>query len=223
MERSISWTLAYWHIIGQVNLIIMRYSLTFLFIFVLCTNHVQSATMRILPSQEEVYKNERFEVSVVLDNEDKTINALSGKLIFSPNLLQPLSVEMKDAILNVWLVSPKIGSSSIEWSGITPGGFSGVRSPFYDGVDLGKVFSASFIAREIGTTTLSLSHLKAYLNDGKGTEEQVKAPSLELVVVERNIQKVNIKNTYSNSFIWYILIGTIMIILIILTKQKWQK
>ncbi len=95
--------------------------------------------------------------------------------------------------MNFWIIEPSVlearlvrddGMRAVEWSGIIPGGWSGVRSAFYDGVNPGILFRLFFKAVASGQPVIAFEDLDARLNDGKGTPAALTGTTSAFVISE---------------------------------------
>lgn len=124
-------------------------------------------------------------IDVMLDTAGESLNAVSGSLAFPASLLSLDSSDTSHSLVNTWIVTPHEESAGlVVWSGITPGGFSGVRSPFYQGERPGRLFQLEFSVRQPGMATLSPQELVALLNDGQGTATSVSTAPLDVLLAE---------------------------------------
>lgn len=114
-------------------------------------------------------------VDVMLDSKDQSVNAVSGSLSFDSSVLGNPSIHTQDSIINNWITGPTLdelhdtNSQTISWSGIIPGGFAGVLSPFYEGVKPGRLFQVVFTPLVKTQTTISVKNLDVRANDGEAT------------------------------------------------------
>jgi len=120
---------------------------------------------------------EQFKVDLVIDTEQKSINAFEGKIIFPNNLIDIKEVSDGNSIVNFWIERPRGSQETggnkqgeIIFSGITPGGFNGEN---------GLILSAIFEARKDGVARLEISEARVLLNDGIGTESSLIMNNLE--------------------------------------------
>lgn len=118
---------------------------------------------------------------VELDTEGKQVNAVSGTITFPRDILTIESIKTEGSIVPLWLTSPQAGKESflfgsrgeIIFEGALPGGFDGVRSPFYTGVKSGKLFSITFRPAQEGRGLVLFSDATALLHDGNATKDNV--------------------------------------------------
>ena len=114
---------------------------------------------------------EQFKVNLIIDTEQKSINAFEGKIVFPSNLIEIKEVRDGNSIVNFWIERPSINSKSyILYSGITPGGFSGQN---------GLIFSLVFESLKEGQGAIEIQNTKLLLNDGLGTESSLTVKNLE--------------------------------------------
>jgi len=131
---------------------------------------VRAAGISAEVSTSTVRAGERFSVDVLFDAEGESINAIEGRLSFPKSSVKFIEVYGQDSVINLWILSPRLdGEGSIVWSGIIPGGFEGVLSPYYEGAKPGKLFSLVFEATKPSETMFSVSNIRALKGDGAGT------------------------------------------------------
>lgn len=108
-------------------------------------------------------------VTIYADSAGESINAIEGALSYSKDLLTLDSISTTNSVIDLWVEQPKEDGGRLTWAGLIPGGFTGVRSAFYEGERPGSVFKAVFRVIHPGTATFSFSRAAVALNDGKGT------------------------------------------------------
>lgn len=148
----------------------------FIFYF-LFSSHANAAILNLVSPVSEIGINQQFQVDLMLDAEGQNVNAVEGNIIFQKNLLEIKEIYIGSSIVNFWVEKPQIGAeparginAEIKFSGIIPGGFSGVLSPYYKGEKPGKVFSVVFAAKKEGSGAVEIRDAKVLLNDGQGTQ-----------------------------------------------------
>ncbi len=127
----------------------------------LLTNAVHASAATIFfESQKEIPKQGELLVQVKIDTERISVNTISGS-INVPASFEVQKIYDGDSSIVVWIEQPKFDSNThlINFSGITPGGFSGVQ----------KLFSVTLKPSKQGTFTLRAENIEVYKNDGKGT------------------------------------------------------
>lgn len=128
-------------------------------------------------------------VEVVLDPEGDSVNAFSGELSVSNEAFEVVSAHASDSVVPLWVVIPKVSEEKdfnartrIVFEGVIPGGFNGVRSPYYEGVRPGKLFTVELRPKQEGLSRIFLENLEVRRNDGAGTRIAAKSGELEVSV-----------------------------------------
>lgn len=104
---------------------------------------------------------EEFLVSVFLNTEKESLNAIEGKIIFPADLIEAKEIRNGNSAINFWIEKPNISSlGEIVFSGITPGGLNDSKN---------FLFSVVYRALENGNGELKLEGLRVLKNDGLGT------------------------------------------------------
>lgn len=156
------------------NTIIILYGIIF---FLLHSNMVQAVSVKpaITSSTEGV-----IAVTVVLDPEGRSINAVSGSFQYDPLVLEVRSVRTTNSIISLWIERPVVSSGSIAYSGVVIGGFDGVRNAQSTKTDSGILFTVLMTPRISGVSTLSLENLEVYANDENATALSVDTTPLQV-------------------------------------------
>lgn len=145
-------------------------------IFAFCIfSKVWAAELKLNSQTQEIGINQQFQVDLILDTENESINAVEGKIVFSPELLELKEIRDGNSIINFWVERPlRVVSCSYScefvFSGITPGGYLGNQ---------GLIFSAIFQAKKEGKRIIEINDAKVLLNDGKGTAAKLVNKNLE--------------------------------------------
>ena len=105
-------------------------------------------------------------IDVLLDTQNESVNAIEGSVTFNADMLQLQEIKTNNSFISLWVQGPQAESSTnIVFSGIVPGGYRGSK---------GVLFSFTFLPKKAGPVLLSFNNVKAYLNDGQGTQSLVK-------------------------------------------------
>lgn len=147
-----------------------------------------AASIYIKQPVDRIKTGEEFVLKVYIDTASKEINALEGSIKIDGDL-QINSIDTKNSIFNLWPEEPKISNQEIYFAGGTPGGVFGK--------DL-RVFDIFLTSKSIGQISFSGDNIKAYLNDGNGTNFLVNPISSKI--------KINLEVRKSNSLFWAIII-----------------
>lgn len=115
-------------------------------------------------------------LDVMLDPEGESINAFSGTVSFPEGIFSIESLSTIDTVVPIWIQTPVVseernfsGRGQVVFEGMIPGGFQGVRSPYYEGVKPGKLFSITFRPVDAGNATILSEGVKLLRNDGMAT------------------------------------------------------
>jgi hypothetical protein len=126
-------------------------------------------------------------VGVYLDSNDKNINVVDGSISIKANDVGKLYVnpDTTDSVLTLWPTPPQFIESEgiLRFVGGVPNGFKGKV----------LILKMRLSSRVAGVANISWSDGSGYVNDGKGTLENISAESLS----------VNIKSTGDNSTKFY--------------------
>lgn len=202
--------------------------------------HISHAAVLIASSsQAQVHVGDIYSVDIMLDVKGEDINAVAGKINYPIDFLRIDSVDTKDSIISSWVKSPEDQSFSsddvlsfrngtISWSGIVPGGFTGVRSPRQDGVAPGRIFRVNFKAIAAGEPVFIFNNLEAYKNDGQGTSDVLTGNtfSVEIVGSGKLQSQVHVQNSSVHSAMSSIIILVILCFLALLSMgilQLWKR
>ena len=114
------------------------------------------------------------ELYVHINTRGKTLNAVSGKVVFPADVFDVKEIQSGNSKINFWIQNPSETSpGEISFSGITPGGFSGPDE---------NLFYVILHTKREADSIVRLSDVQAFINDGKGTEDTVTTSALELQV-----------------------------------------
>lgn len=169
-----------------------------LIIIVLTTfMHSYAASLRM---ESNMGNDSLLHVLVFVEPDGQTINAVSGTFSFPTSYFDLGSISTVDSVVPLWLESPKIstaidftGLKHIHFEGIIPGGFEGIRSPYYEGAKGGLVMAVTLSAKQTGEPAIVLENLEVRLNDGNATAIITPTQSTLVTLSESSIQKVSTK------------------------------
>lgn len=153
-----------------------------IFYFVLSLQ-ANAANLNLVSPVSEIGVSQEFQVDLFLDAEGQDINAAQGKIIFPENLFELKSINDGNSVITLWIQKPAyVKGEGIEFSGVVPGGFSGVLSPYYKGEKPGKVFSLVLEAKSEGYGSIEIKDAKVLLNDGQGTLADLKISNFQFLI-----------------------------------------
>lgn len=176
---------------------ILLWGIPILFIFV-PTYFASAASLTIEPSHGSVVVGGTFDVSIYLDTEGESINALDIFLQFPPEKLQMVSPATGNSIVGVWTSQPRFNNQdgTVRLQGGVPRGIN---------VSRGLVATLTFRARGVGNAVIKFgAESKILANDGRGTDvlEQTQNGVFELNLPPPLGPNV-VSPTHPNQSIWY--------------------
>ncbi len=136
---------------------------TFLFIFILLLSFGFAHAAQVFIAPSELLLNQERSVTLNLNTEDQSINAVEMNLAFSPLDFSLKDVNDGNSIVNVWLTRPAFSnvSGTISFSGIIPGGFTGAS---------GDLVTLTLVPLRSGLLPIQISNARTLLNDGTGKQ-----------------------------------------------------
>mgnify|MGYP001615176303 CR=1 FL=1 len=156
--------------------------------YILLSAPALAAELRLDVSRVDVSVNEEFIVEATLFV-DEPVNAVEGQIVFPEDILAVKEIRDGNSSINFWVDNPRSEfPGRVIFSGITPGGFSGVNN---------LLFSIVFEAKKKGTAAIGISYMKAFQNNGEGTETPVATRNLVLKIKagDSNVRIERIKDT----------------------------
>ncbi len=131
-----------------------------------------------------------YVLHVSLDTEGVSANAVSGVISFPSDLLKVKSIDTTSSVISLWGTQPTETKersfnvrTQITFEGIMPGGFVGVRSPYYQGERPGKILDIELTAIGNGEAYIMFDSVRVLANDGKATPLPVTAESVTIPAV----------------------------------------
>ena len=135
-----------------------------LFFFIATPFMSSASTLFFIPQGTVYQESDTFIKTLYIDTGDQKINTVASKIIFDQDILEVVDIITGDSIVELWMGEPVISNEngSIEFTGGTPGGYSGK----------GIIIKIIFKAKKTGAGNLTLSDTKVLLNDNKATEDE---------------------------------------------------
>lgn len=171
--------LVFLHTVGQDNY--MNYfthkkiSIAFL-IFIATTAYTFSAAITISSPVKSSPNRTPVTVRVMLDPEKDSISGMSGNFSFPTDLFSIGDISTQSSVVSLWIKQPAVtdehyldGRTHILFEGIFPGGYDGVRSPYYKGVRPGIVFTVQLIPKNKGQGVLMIDDVLLNAYDSEAT------------------------------------------------------
>lgn len=167
-------------------------------LFILPALNADAAVLRLAPPTGTFSIGSTFNVSIFLDTQNESVNALDIILRFPPDKLQVVSPSTGLSIIEVWTAQPSFNNSSgeIRLQGGIPGGIN---------VSQGLITTLTFRARQTGQAALRFSgDSKVLLNDGKGNDALREAQNaLYQLVLPPPAGPLVVSDTHPDGTRWY--------------------
>jgi hypothetical protein len=121
-----------------------------------------AATLSITPSTGVYSSGSTFVARVVVNTQNKPINAAEGTIKFNPQEITVVSVDRSNSIFNLWVTEPTFSNTAgtINFSGGLPSGYTGSS---------GSIFNITFRTNNAATARVSITGGSVLANDGMGT------------------------------------------------------
>lgn len=184
-------------IVGQDN-----YMKTFLLTLIIFISGSLSAHALMLSlEQTSDISTGQISFDVMLNTEGTSVNAFSGAVSIPVDQFEIESISTAGSVSVLWLTKPALseerdinGRKRIPFEGMFPGGFDGVRSPFYEDTRPGKLFSVTLRPVAAGKALILLENVDIRAHDGQATKLAVTTePSTIFVPDPRTLPKVETK------------------------------
>lgn len=108
-------------------------------------------------------------VSILLDTQEDVVSGIAGNFSFPQDLYTLKDISIESSVVSLWAHQPSRTDEKyldqrvhIPFEGIFPGGYSGVRSAYYDGKKPGVVFSVTLIPKNSGKGDLLVDDITLY-------------------------------------------------------------
>jgi hypothetical protein len=162
-------------------------------------------TFKVIPSTNFQEKDTIVEVRI--DPQSKKINVVEGVVSFSGSASESLSVQVENgnSVLPLWPTPPKYISEErvINFVGGVPNGFD----------NEGLLFLLRLSSAKPGDLNISYSKGNAYLNDGKGTKENISSKPLQINLDQ--FSDDDMEDSFSNKNKYVILLLVVIIFIFI--------
>jgi hypothetical protein len=138
----------------------------------------------VMSSEKQSFEaGDEFLVELKLDSGTEKINVVDAALNFDPSKMEVRDITTGGSIFNLWTRTPVYSNDSGKVF-FTGGTTKNAAS--------GKILSIAFLAKTAGSGEITISSdSSAYLADGKGTKQQLKADSVKFAISERSGQRAS--------------------------------
>lgn len=156
----------------------------------LVTSTLSAHAAKVLLDVSKNPSGTAYILHVSLDTEGVSANAVSGVISFPSDLLKVKSLDTTSSIISLWGTQPTETKersfnvrTQITFEGIMPGGFVGVRSPYYQGERPGKILDIELTPIGNGEAYIMFDSVRVLANDGKASSLSVTAESVTIPTV----------------------------------------
>lgn len=138
---------------------------------------IDAATLNLKSAVNEVEITNTFTVELAVNAQGQAINNAEGILFFPTNLVEVKSINLGGSIFSLWVEQPTFSNrdGTISFNG-------GIPTPGYNGAN-GRILTATFQAKSLGTANLNLKDGAIRLNDGLGTNAFNGSNALSIKIV----------------------------------------
>jgi uncharacterized membrane protein len=140
-------------------------------VFFATTPVAKAATMSLSPSTGTFSVGSTFDVSIFLDTDSKSVNAIAVSLLYPPDMLQVVSPSLGQSVIGVWTAAPKFDNLAgrVDLQGGIPGGITASKA---------LISTVTFRVKSVGQAIVKfLDNSKVLLNNGLGTNVLSQASS----------------------------------------------
>lgn len=115
-------------------------------------------------------------VQILLDAEQDIMSGIAGNFSFPSQLFDIESITSAGSVVSLWAMQPTVSEeryldnrTHITFEGVFPGGFDGVRSPYYQGKKPGILFSVTLTPKQKGEGSFIVDDvvLNSFSSDAK--------------------------------------------------------
>ena len=146
-----------------------------LFLLLLFQVDVTAVDLRLVSNTSDHNVGDEVELSMFVDTEQATINAIEGEIVLPVQYIALDSIRDNASIISLWMVKPTIvDANRIKFSGIVAGGFSGTE---------GNILTLRIRALEVGEADFDMSNIKILLNDGQGSRADVSIKASKVLIM----------------------------------------
>jgi len=135
---------------------------------------VSASQINLTPENNQLKVGETFEVKLILNTEDESINAIEGAVVFPADLLILNDIRDGNSIINFWIEKTADSSGGqFNFSGIVPGGYIGEE---------GQIISLVFKAKKEGNGNIEITKCKALLNNEESAESSLTVKNSSFII-----------------------------------------
>ncbi len=160
------------------------FSFLFLVFGLMLAKSVTAAELKLMSDNiSPLGVGQEFQVDLMLDTQDKEINAVAVTLSFPENLVEIVEIRDGSSVLTLWVERPRVEQQEIRFAGIVPGGFAGIVGPF-EKARPGKVLGIVLKSKNPGQGEVIIEEAELLLHDGLGTRAEFQVSDFKFQVLE---------------------------------------
>lgn len=176
---------------------------------------VYGAAITITSPDKALANRQSVTVEVFLNLEDETVSGISGSFSYDADLFSVDTISSENSVVSLWIKQPALshdvyldGRTHITFEGIFPGGYGGVRSPYYQGVMPGKLFTVTLIPKNSGAGNFVVDTIELNTYNSEATPiktesaiRQITVPRLTGSALSSPRIPVEVKSSTVSSFV----------------------
>ena len=147
------------------------------------------ASISISAPEKALANGQLLTVQIFLDAESDVLSGVSGDFSFDTDLFSLDSITTDSSVVSLWIKQPSLSEEKyldarthISFEGIFPGGYSGVRSAYYQGVRPGTMFTLTLIPKKGGRGTFLVDDIVLNAYNSEATPIPT-TPSIQTIIV----------------------------------------
>lgn len=160
--------------------------------------NAEAAALMFSPTTGSFTVGSTFDVQVLLDTDDRSVNALDVELRFPPDKIQLVSPRTNVSVISLWTSQPQFNNEigRVRLQGGIPRGIN---------VNNALVGTLTFRVKSVGTAILTFSDAsKVLLNDGLGTNDlSRKESAVYTLMLPPPAGPIVVSETHPNQTEWY--------------------
>lgn len=132
-------------------------------LFLVLPGALDAASLGIAPRSGSYEVGRTFSVAILVTSIDEAFNAVSGRLMFPPDVLEVVSLSKSQSVISLWVQEPLFSNSSgnISFEGV-------VLNPGHKG-NAANIITVQFKVKKAGIASVSFTSGEILANDGVGT------------------------------------------------------
>lgn len=134
-------------------------------------------------SKSQIENGQYLTLPIYLNTNGENINTIDVEIYFNNELF--VFEGYKESTFKNWVIPPKVEENKIYFTGIIPGGVSGIYDPNSNDLTPIPVISLSFKAKNIGQASFIFVKNQVLKNDGLGSVLEITKKDLNILIIEK--------------------------------------